>query len=123
MIDETPGFDRGIEGSDVDLVQCLVVDDGAGAIRVVADEVLDLRHHMLRLNAFDLGDTNLAGEEWVLAKRVVSTAKFEVAVDVDEGLEETSMAERSVFAADDDAIVFGVFHAEGCRDTHGGGSA
>jgi len=109
MIDETPALDRGIEGSDVDLVQCLVVDDGAGAIRVVADEVLEFAPSHAAMNAFDLGDTNLAGEEWVLAKRVVSTAKFEVAVDVDEGLEGNVNASARSSAADDDAIVSASF--------------
>ncbi len=96
--------DGGIEWRDVDLVQGLVVDKGAAAVGVVADEVLDLRHDVLRLDALDFADAHFAGEERVFAEGVVAAAELEVAVDVDEGLQGDVDAEGAVFAADDDAI-------------------
>ena len=64
-----------------------------------------------------------AGEEGIFAEGVVAAAEFEVAIDVDEGLQGDIDAQRAVFAADDEAVVFGVFDAEGGGDAHGGGFA
>src|SRR5208282_876739 len=102
-----------VEGSHVDLVQRLVIDEDIGRIRVIGDVVLDLRHHMLRLNAFDFCYAHLAGKKRIFAKRVVAAAKFEIAVDVDEWLERDIDAKSAVFAANHDAVVFSVFHTEG----------
>ena len=79
--------DGSVEWRHIDLVQRLVVDVRAAAVGVVAHIVLDLRHHMLRLNALDLGHTHLRGEEWILAEGVVPAPEFQVSIDVDKGLQ------------------------------------
>ena len=89
-------------------MQGLVVDEDAAAVGVVADVVLDLRHDMLRLDALDFGRAHLAGKEGVFAKGVVAAAELEVAIDVDEGLQRDVDAQGARFAADDEAVVFGV---------------
>ncbi len=61
-----------------------------------------------------------AGEEGIFAEGVVAAAELEVAIDVDEGLQGDVDAEGAVFAADDEAVVFGVFDAEGGGNAHGG---
>ena len=110
-----------IEWGDIDFMQRLVVDVRAGSVRVVADEVLDLGHDVLRLNPLDFGNAHLTGQEWVLAKCVVATTEFEVAVDIHKGLQRDINAKRAVFAADDHSIVLGRLAVEGCGHTHGGG--
>jgi hypothetical protein len=62
-------------------VQGLVVNPGAGGVRVVANEVLYLGHYILRVNASDFGGADLAGKKGVFAKGVVALAVFEIAVD------------------------------------------
>ena len=48
------GLDSRVEGRNVDLVQRLVVDPDVAAVGVIAHEVLDLGHDMLRLDSLDL---------------------------------------------------------------------
>jgi hypothetical protein len=69
--------------------------------------VLDLRHHVLRLDALDLGHAHLAVRKRVFAEGVVAAAEFQVAVDVHKGLQRDVDAQRAVFAADHQAVLFG----------------
>ena len=63
------------------------------------------------------------GEEGIFAEGVVAAAEFEIAIDVDEGLQGDVDAESARFTANDEAIVFSIFDAEGGGDAHGGGFA
>ena len=55
---------------------------------------------------FDLRHAHLAGQERILAKRVVGAPKFQVAHDVDERLQAHVDAQRAILAADHHAVVF-----------------
>ena len=61
---------------------------------------------MLRLDAFDFAYGHFAGEKGIFAEGVVAASEFEVAIDIDEGLQGDVDAERARFAADDEAVVF-----------------
>jgi len=98
-MEETSHPDGEVEWRHIDFVQRLVVDEGAVVVGVVAYEVLDLGHDMLRLNALDFGDAHLGGEERVFAEGVVAAAKLQVTVDIDEGLKGNVDAEGAVFTA------------------------
>ncbi len=117
------GLDGCVERGDIDLVQRLVIDVGAGAIGVVTDEVLDLGHDVLGLDALDLGRADLAGQEWIFAEGVVAAAELEVAIDVHKRLKGDVHAKRTIFAADHQTIVLSRLAAEGGGHTHGGGFA
>ena len=71
--------DGGVKGRHVDLVERLIVDKGAGAVGVVADVVLDLRHHMLRLDALDFGYAHFGSQERIFAEGVVAAAELKIA--------------------------------------------
>jgi hypothetical protein len=101
-------------------MQGLVVDVGAGRLRVIAHVVLDLCHHVLGLDAFGFGHGHLRGEERIFAKGVEGTLKLEIAGDVHERLEGNVDAERTLFAADDLAVFLDGLHVEGGCHAHGG---
>jgi hypothetical protein len=98
----------------------LIVDVRAGPIGVITDEVLDLSHDVLRLDALDLGHAHLGGQKRVFAESVIAAAKFQVAVNIHKGLQGDVDAECAVFAADYEAVLLGYLAAEGCRHAHGG---
>src|SRR5580692_11434334 len=104
-------------------MECLVVDPRAAAVGIVADEVLDLRHHVLRLNAFDFGYRHLRGEEWIFAKGVVGAAELKITVNVDKRLKAYVDAQCPVFASDYEAVSFSDPGIEGGGDAHGRGLA
>ena len=114
------GIDGVDEGGDIDFVESLRVDDDVGAIGVVGDVVLGLRHDVLTLNAFDQACAHDAGQDRIFSIRVVATLEGDIAIDVDKGLEDDVDAEGLGFAADDDAVVLRVFGAEGGGETHRG---
>ena len=115
--------DGGVKRRYVDFMESLIVDVGVLVGGIVSNIVLDLGHDVLRLNALDFRDAQFAGEEGIFAEGVVTAAKLEVAIDIDEGLEGDVDAEGAIFAADDDAVVFSVFQAEGGGHSHGGSFA
>ena len=62
-------------------------------------------------------------QEGIFAEGVVAAPELEIAIDVDEGLQRDINAQRAGFAADHDAVVFGIFEAERGGHAHGGGLA
>ena len=98
----------------------LVVDVRVLVVRVVTDVVLDLSHHVLRLNSLRFGHAHLRGKKGIFAESVVATSKLEIAVDVDERLKSDINAKRASFAADNYAIVLGILDAECRPNTHRG---
>ena len=120
MMDDTPGGHRIHERRDVDLVQRLRVDDVVVAA-VVSDVVLGLRHHVLRLDATNHSRADLPGEQGSSPIGVVAAAEGDVAVDVDERLQDHVDTEGAGIAADHHAVLLGIFAAEGGGEAHGGG--
>ena len=111
------GGDRIGERRQIDLVQCLGRHRDIGAT-VIGDVVLGLSHHALGLDAADLGRAQRAGQQRVLAERIVGAALL-LALDVDEGLERDVDAVRAGVAADHVADRLGILGAEGGGERHG----
>src|SRR5271166_2279303 len=82
--------------------------------------MLGLGHDTLRLGTTNLCCAHYSGEEWIFAERVVGAMRCNIAINVDEGLQDNVDTEGTGLATDDGAVRFGVLDAERGSHPHGG---
>jgi len=82
--------------------------------------MLGLGHDTLRLGTTNLCCAHSSSEEWIFAERVVGAMRCNIAINVDEGLQNNVDTESTGLATNDGAVRFGVLDAERGSHTHGG---